>query len=61
MHCCLQNGEYAVEEVRGMQEGDDPKWPLKIHATLKQYAPMLPASLWICATPNVHIVTDTRA
>ena len=31
-----QNGEYAVEEVRGMQEGNDPKWPLKIHATLKQ-------------------------
>ena len=21
----------------GMQEGDDPKWPLKIHATLKHY------------------------
>ena len=20
-----------------MQEGDDPKWPLKIHATLKHY------------------------
>ena len=33
---CPQNGEYAVEVVRGMQEGDDPKWPLKIHATLKQ-------------------------
>jgi hypothetical protein len=34
---CLQNGAYAVEEVRGMQEGDDPNWPLKIHATLKHY------------------------
>jgi beta-glucosidase-like glycosyl hydrolase len=33
----MQNGEYAVQEVRGMQEGEDPKWPLKIHATLKHY------------------------
>jgi beta-glucosidase-like glycosyl hydrolase len=31
------NGAYAIEEVRGMQEGDDPSWPLKIHATLKHY------------------------
>jgi len=31
------NGEYAVQVVRGIQEGDDPRWPLKIHATLKHY------------------------
>ena len=35
--CPTLNGAYAIEEVRGMQEGDDPKWPLKIHATLKHY------------------------
>ena len=31
------NGAYAIEVVRGMQEGDDPRWPLKIHTTLKHY------------------------
>ena len=31
------NGQYAVAVVRGMQEGDDPAYPLLIHATLKHY------------------------
>jgi beta-glucosidase-like glycosyl hydrolase len=31
------NGRYAVAVLRGMQESGDPKWPLKIHATLKHY------------------------
>ena len=37
-------GEYAVEVVRGMQEGDDPDWPLKIHATLKQCVSTIPTA-----------------
>eukprot|EP00040_Diaphanoeca_grandis_P016335 m.84243 g.84243 ORF g.84243 m.84243 type:complete len:798 (+) comp25726_c0_seq1:98-2491(+) len=31
------NGQYAIGVVRGMQEGDDPKYPLLIHSTLKHY------------------------
>ena len=31
------NGAYSVEVVRGTQEGGDPRWPLKTHATLKHY------------------------
>eukprot|EP00038_Savillea_parva_P031675 m.89355 g.89355 ORF g.89355 m.89355 type:complete len:785 (-) comp9801_c0_seq1:94-2448(-) len=31
------NGKYAVDVVKGFQESHDPKWPLKIHATLKHY------------------------
>ena len=35
------SGHYAAEMVRGMQEGDDPKY-MKVHASLCATPPLLP-------------------